>query len=68
MEKKKKKKALFNKIFSLWVSLVLLLQQGLELEQHVEGLWVGWEGVAASLCCCAGAAKPDNERETLISC
>lgn len=37
------KKALFNKIFSLWESLVLLLQQVLELEQLVEGVWVGWE-------------------------
>lgn len=52
-----RKKSLFNKIFSLWVSLVLFVQQVLELDwQHVEGLWVGWEAVAASLCFCAGTA------------
>lgn len=62
------KKALFNKIFCLWESLVLFLQQVLELEQPVEGVWVGWEALAASPCFCAGADKPDNERETLICC
>lgn len=61
-----KKKALFNKIFCLWEFLVLFVQQ--VLEQHVEQVWVGWEAVAASLYFCAGAAKPDNEYETLICC